>query len=79
MTDEVTVRKRDTLPLSAVHLLMVISATLVSTSFTVGAAITEALDPALLTLVRFSLAAFLFAPWGVGFLQLLPIMTQLRS
>jgi len=63
VTDEVTVRKRDTLPLSAVHLLMVISATLVSTSFTVGAAITEGLEPELLTLVRFSLAAFLFAPW----------------
>jgi drug/metabolite transporter (DMT)-like permease len=46
-----------------IHLLMFIAAVLVSTSFTVGAAITEALDPALLTLVRFSLAAVLFAPW----------------
>lgn len=50
-----------TLPL--VHLLMVISAILVSTSFTVGAAITNHLDPAILTLVRFMLAAALFGPW----------------
>lgn len=51
---------------------MVIAATLVSTSFTVGAAITAELDPAVLTLVRFSLAACLFGPWvyfkyGLGF------------
>lgn len=55
-----------------IHVLMVISATLVSTSFTVGAAITAELDPVLLTLVRFVLAATLFAPWihykyGLGF------------
>jgi drug/metabolite transporter (DMT)-like permease len=46
-----------------VHLLMVICAIFVSTSFTVGAAITEGLDPAILTLVRFSLAACIFGPW----------------
>jgi drug/metabolite transporter (DMT)-like permease len=51
---------------------MVISATLVSTSFTVGAAITAELDPAVLTLVRFTLATCLFGPWvhykyGLGF------------
>lgn len=46
-----------------VHLLMVLAATLVSTSFTVGAAITAELDPAVLTLVRFTLAACLFGPW----------------
>jgi drug/metabolite transporter (DMT)-like permease len=51
------------LPVVYVHLLMLLSATLVSTSFTVGAAITAALDPAVLTLIRFALAALLFAPW----------------
>lgn len=42
---------------------MVVCASLVSTSFTVGRAITAELDPALLTLIRFSLAALLFAPF----------------
>jgi drug/metabolite transporter (DMT)-like permease len=46
-----------------VHLLMIVAAGLVSTSFTVGAAITRELDPAVLTLVRFGLAAGLFGPW----------------
>jgi len=51
---------------------MVICATLVSTSFTVGAAITAELDPAILTLVRFILASCIFGPWvyfryGLGF------------
>jgi len=51
---------------------MLIAATLVSTSFTVGAAITAELDPAVLTLVRFTLAACIFGPWvyfkyGLGF------------
>jgi drug/metabolite transporter (DMT)-like permease len=41
---------------------MVVAACLVSTSFTVGAAITRHLDPILLTLIRFLLAALLFAP-----------------
>lgn len=55
-----------------IHLLMLLAATLVSTSFTVGAAITAELDPAILTLIRFSLAACLFGPWvhykyGLGF------------
>jgi drug/metabolite transporter (DMT)-like permease len=55
-----------------IHLLMLIAATLVSTSFTVGAAITAELDPAVLTLVRFTLAACIFGPWvhfkyGLGF------------
>ncbi len=45
-----------------VHLLMVIVALLVSTSFTVGAAITRELDPIVLTLIRFTLAAVLFGP-----------------
>ena len=50
-------------PLLFVHLLMVLTATLVSTSFTVGAAITAELDPAVLTLVRFILATCIFGPW----------------
>lgn len=41
---------------------MVVTACLVSTSFTVGAAITGDLDPVVLTLSRFLLAAVLFAP-----------------
>ena len=49
-----------------IHLLMVVCATLVSTSFTVGAAIAAELDPVVLTLVRFVLAACLFGPW-VGY------------
>jgi len=44
-------------------LLMVISATLASTSFTVSAAIAAELDPVLLTLIRFVLAAAIFGPW----------------
>ncbi len=55
-----------------IHLLMLLAATLVSTSFTVGAAITAQLDPAVLTFVRFTLAASIFGPWvqykyGLGF------------
>ncbi|MBW2658058.1 MAG: DMT family transporter [Deltaproteobacteria bacterium] len=45
-----------------IHLLMVISAALVSTSFIVGAAITDQLDPAVLTLIRFVIASMVFAP-----------------
>ncbi len=41
---------------------MVISSFLVSTSFTVGAAITHGMDPALLTFFRFLLAAVLMGP-----------------
>ncbi|WP_456385254.1 DMT family transporter [Desulfolithobacter sp.] len=47
----------------AIHLLMILCATLVSTSFTVGDAIANSMDPAVLTLLRFFLAALLFAPW----------------
>ncbi|MDR2549876.1 MAG: DMT family transporter [Desulfobulbus sp.] len=50
-------------PWWAIHGCMLISATLVATSFTVGKAITPFLDPAVLTLVRFVLAALLFAPY----------------
>ena len=46
-----------------IHLLMFICAALVSTSFTVGAAITAGLDPAILTLIRFILAACMLGPY----------------
>lgn len=42
---------------------MVVCAALVSTSFTVGAAIATGLDPAVLTLIRFILAVFLLGPF----------------
>jgi drug/metabolite transporter (DMT)-like permease len=51
------------LPLWAIHGCMFASATLVATSFTVGKAITPFLDPVILTFIRFSLAALLFAPY----------------
>ena len=49
--------------LAFIHLLMVICAALVSTSFTVGAAIAAGLDPAVLTLVRFVVATAMLAPY----------------
>ncbi len=51
------------------HLLMVVATVLVATSFPVGAAITHGLDSLVLTLLRFVLAAVLFAPivaWRYG-------------
>lgn len=45
-----------------IHALMVLASLLVSTSFTVGKAITLGMDPALLTLIRFLFAALFFAP-----------------
>lgn len=45
-----------------VHLLMLLCATLVSTSFTVGEMIADSLDPAALTLVRFIVAALILLP-----------------
>jgi drug/metabolite transporter (DMT)-like permease len=42
---------------------MLIAALLVSTSFTVGKAITPFMDPAVLTLLRFLLATLIFAPY----------------
>jgi drug/metabolite transporter (DMT)-like permease len=50
-------------PLWGVHGCMLIAALLVSTSFTVGKAITPFMDPAVLTLMRFLLATLLFAPY----------------
>lgn len=51
------------------HLLMMLATVLVATSFPVGAAITHGLDSLVLTLLRFTLAAILFAPvvaWRYG-------------
>ncbi len=67
-----------------VHALMVLAAILVSTSFTVGAAITRGLDPIVLTLVRFALAAVLFGPlvhirYGLGFSPSLLLRSSLIS
>lgn len=45
-----------------IHLLMLICATLVSTSFIVGKIIAATLDPAALTLVRFIIAALILLP-----------------
>ncbi len=52
-------------PLWRIHGLMLLTAGLVSTSFTVGKAITTGLDPAILTLLRFMTAVMLFLPWIV--------------
>lgn len=48
--------------LFVVHLLMVLSAALVSTSFTVCAVVSNALDPLVLTFLRFLLASLLLLP-----------------
>jgi drug/metabolite transporter (DMT)-like permease len=52
-----------------VHAQVLLSRVLIATSFTVGAAITHGLEPALLLLLRFALAMLLFAPfvyWRYG-------------
>ncbi|MDA3785477.1 MAG: DMT family transporter [Deltaproteobacteria bacterium] len=51
-----------TLPLWLVHSLMLCTAMIVSSSFTVGEAITRALDPAVLLLLRYLVAVFCLAP-----------------
>ncbi len=51
------------------HGLMLLATVLIATSFPVGAAITHGLDSVVLTLLRFSLAALVFAPivaWRCG-------------
>ncbi|MCZ6605489.1 MAG: DMT family transporter [Alphaproteobacteria bacterium] len=56
-------------PLRNAHLFMMLATVLVATSFPVGAAITHGLDSLVLTLLRFVLAAVLFAPlvaWRYG-------------
>ena len=50
------------LPLWLVHSLMVFAAIVVSSSFTVGEAITHGLDPAVLLLVRYMVAVLCLAP-----------------
>nr|MBF0222287.1 DMT family transporter [Desulfobulbaceae bacterium] len=54
------------IPLWLVHLLMLLSTVVVSSSFTVGAAITRSLDPAVLLLVRYILALLFLAPFYVA-------------
>ncbi len=49
-----------------IHLLMLVCALLVSTSFTVGKAITTGLDPVVLTQVRFLVATVLLFPYVIG-------------
>ena len=61
MTADVGANRAPARPL--VHGAMLFSAFLVSTSFTVGKAITPTLDPVVLTLLRFLLATLLFAPY----------------
>jgi len=56
------IRTDKTLPLWLVHCLMLLAAVIVSSSFTVGEAITHGLDPAVLLLVRYFLAASCLAP-----------------
>ncbi len=53
------------LPLWAVHILMLISAVIVSSSFTVGEAITLGLEPSILLLVRYVLATICLAPFFI--------------
>jgi drug/metabolite transporter (DMT)-like permease len=52
-----------TLSFGLLHVLMLVTAILVSTSFTVGKAIADGLDPAILTLIRFIIASLLFLPY----------------
>lgn len=46
-----------------IHAMMLLCAVLVSTSFTVSKAIAHSMDPAVLTLLRFAIAALLFLPY----------------
>lgn len=57
------VSRSEALPMWALHGLMLIAAFLVSTSFTVGKAIADGMDPAILTLIRFALAGLIFLPY----------------
>jgi len=50
------------LPLWSVHCLMLLSSVIVSSSFTVGAAITHGLEPSVLLLVRYVVAVLCLAP-----------------
>jgi drug/metabolite transporter (DMT)-like permease len=55
-------RVGNALPLWMMHCLMVLATIIVSSSFTVGAAITRGLEPSVLLLVRYGLATFCLAP-----------------
>ncbi|MGW8161536.1 MAG: DMT family transporter [Desulfobulbales bacterium] len=58
------------LPLWSVHCLMLLASIIVSSSFTVGAAITRGLEPSILLLVRYVVAVLCLAPilfWHHGF------------
>lgn len=50
------------MPIWLVHILMLFAALIVSSSFTVGEAITRALDPAVLLLIRYLVATICFLP-----------------
>ncbi len=50
-------------PLWLIHGLMFVTAGLVSTSFTVGKAIADCMDPIVLTLIRFWVAVIIFLPY----------------
>ena len=50
------------LPLWSVHCLMLFSSVIVSSSFTVGEAITHGLEPSVLLLVRYVVAVLCLAP-----------------
>jgi len=68
------------LPIWSVHCLMLMAAVIVSSSFTVGEAITHGLEPAVLLLVRYMVAVICLAPVLVlnhGFS--LPTFRQLRG
>ncbi len=67
-------------PLWKVHGLMLFTAGLVSTSFTVGKAIAGGLDPAILTLLRFVAAVLIFLPYiqQTYGLKLPPLKSLLR-
>ncbi len=68
------------LSLWTVHSLMIMAAVIVSSSFTIGAAITRGLDPVVLTLVRFVLAVLFLAPiLYVKHGLVVPSLRQLRG
>ena len=62
MSDRSSKKHRSHLPVWLVHALMLLTAGLTSTSFTVGKAIATGMDPAVLTLMRFLIASVLFLP-----------------
>lgn len=55
-------KDKKNLPIWCVHALMLFAAIIVSSSFTVGAAITHGLDPSVLLLLRYIIAVLAFAP-----------------